>query len=338
MTPLFYNQSHSTVQSEESHMIRSTLIEEPIRLVGFGPALSLQKIDTVVSTLSQYSKTALDVHYYQPLPSMAPAVVIGDLNHSEVLTPQLAPQFKQALAELAEGLDIELVVVQNPPTIEQPGVLLMDMDSTAIQIECIDEIAVLVGVGEAVAAVTRRAMAGELDFAESLINRVATLTGADESILAQVADNMPLMPGVETLINHLKSKNWVVGIASGGFTYFTDKLKERLGLTATFANQLEIIDGKLTGKVLGDIVDAKTKADAVEQMATEYGIEKSQTVAIGDGGNDLLMLGKAALGVAFHAKPLVRQQAQAAVSKGGLEQLLYLLLPKELPKEMAKND
>ena len=316
-------------------MIQSTLIEHPIRLVGFGPALSPHKIDTLISTLSQYSKTTLDVQYYQPLPSMPPAVVIGDLNQSESL---ITPEFKQALAELAEGLDIELVVVQNPPTTEQPGVLLMDMDSTAIQIECIDEIAILVGVGEAVAAVTRRAMAGELDFAESLINLVATLTGADESILAQVADNMPLMPGVEMLINHLKSKDWVVGISSGGFTYFTDKLKNSLGLTATFANQLEIVDGKLTGKVLGDIVDAKSKADAVEQMATEYGIGKTQTVAIGDGGNDLLMLSKAALGVAFHAKPLVRQQAQAAVSQGGLEQLLYLLLPEELPTELPKND
>ncbi len=314
-------------------MIQSTKIEHPIRLVGFGPALSPQKIDTLVSTLSQYSKTALSVQHYQPLPDMAPAVVIGDLNQSQGL---ITPEFKLALAELAEGLDIELVVVQNPPTIEQPGVLLMDMDSTAIQIECIDEIAVLVGVGEAVAAVTRRAMAGELDFAESLINRVATLKGADESILEQVADNMPLMPGVETLINHLKSKGWVVGIASGGFTYFTDKLKKQLGLTATFANQLEIIDGKLTGKVLGDIVDAKSKAEAVEKMATEHGIRQCQTVAMGDGGNDLLMLGKAALGVAFHAKPLVRQQAQAAVSAGGLEQLLYLLLPKELPKALAK--
>jgi phosphoserine phosphatase len=317
-------------------MIKSASTTNAIRLVGFGPALSPQKVEILLSTLSQYSKTTLEVQYYQPLPSMQPALVIGDLNQLEALA---TPEFKQALAELAEGLDIELVVVQNPPTIDEPGVLLMDMDSTAIEIECIDEIAILAGVGEAVAKVTERAMHGELDFAESLIHRVGTLTGADEGILAQVADNLPLMPGLETLIDHLKSKDWVVAIASGGFTYFTEKLKNQLGLTATFANQLEIIDGKLTGKVQGDIVDAKTKADVVEQLATEHGISNGQTVAIGDGGNDLLMLGKAALGVAFHAKPVVRQQAKAVINHGGLEQLLYLLLPenKQLSQELSKK-
>ncbi|GAB2915428.1 hypothetical protein GCM10027181_12920 [Rheinheimera gaetbuli] len=201
----------------------------------------------------------------------------------------------------------------------------MDMDSTAIQIECIDEIAKLAGTGEQVAAVTARAMNGELDFAQSLIARVATLQGAPDTILRQVLDTLPLMPGLTELVQHLQQHQWQVAIASGGFTFFTDALKQRLGLTATYANVLEIIDGKLTGKVLGDIVDANTKAQVVSQLAAEYCLAPTQTVAIGDGANDIPMLNAAALGVAFHAKPKVQAQAKAAIRQGSLLQLLYLL-------------
>jgi phosphoserine phosphatase len=201
----------------------------------------------------------------------------------------------------------------------------MDMDSTAIEIECIDEIAKLAGVGEQVSAVTAAAMRGELDFAESLHARVATLTNAPVSIIDQVADNLPLMPGLENLVTHLQSFGWKLVIASGGFTYMTDVLKRQLNLDATVANQLEMKDGKLTGKVLGRIVDANVKAETVVSLAKEYNIELSQTIAMGDGANDLVMMAAAQLGVAFHAKPLVRAQADVSVKKGGLDQLLYLL-------------
>jgi len=234
-------------------------------------------------------------------------------------------QTKLLLNEWAETQNIELCYLEDAPTLSQTGLLVMDMDSTAIEIECIDEIAKLAGVGEQVSEVTAAAMRGELDFAESLHARVATLTDAPVSIIDQVADNLPLMPGLENLVTQLQSFGWKLVIASGGFTYMTDVLKRQLNLDATVANQLEMKDGKLTGKVLGRIVDANVKAETVVSLAKEYNIEPSQTIAMGDGANDLVMMAAAQLGVAFHAKPLVRKQADVSVKKGGLDQLLYLL-------------
>lgn len=255
---------------------------------------------------------------FQPHPQLAPAIEL-----QLAVLPE--PVVIAKLHALAQTQGFELVCLSAVPTLRQPGLLVMDMDSTAIQIECIDEIAKLAGTGEQVAAVTARAMNGELDFAQSLIARVATLQGAPETILRQVLDAVPLMPGLTELVQHLQKHQWQVAIASGGFTFFTDALKQRLGLTATFANVLEIVDAKLTGKVLGDIVDANTKAQVVSRLAAEYHIAPTQTVAIGDGANDIPMLNAAALGVAFHAKPKVQAQAKAAIRQGSLLQLLYLL-------------
>ena len=282
----------------------------------FGAALRWSAVATVLQQLQLDG--AMPLRLYQPHSLLSGAV--------ELALPQLlSPAQLQHLSALASQLDIELVYLTAQPTLSKPGVLVMDMDSTAIQIECIDEIAKLAGTGEQVAAVTARAMNGELDFGQSLIARVATLQGAPETILRQVLDAVPLMPGLTELVSHLKAHQWQVAIASGGFTYFTDALKQQLGLTAAFANVLEIIDGKLSGKVLGDIVDANTKAQVVNQLAREYSIAPTQTVAIGDGANDIPMLNAAALGVAFHAKPKVQALAKAAIRHGSLLQLLYLL-------------
>jgi len=220
---------------------------------------------------------------------------------------------------------LEAALLVNAPTLKEPGVLVMDMDSTTIEIECIDEIAVLAGVGKQVAEVTELAMQGKLDFAQSLHQRVATLTNAPEKILADVAKNLPLMNGLETLIDELKVHNWRVAIASGGFTYFADHLKDLLNLDATFANKLEIIDNKLTGRVLGDVVDAQVKADCLQVLTKQYDITSAQTVAMGDGANDLLMMSAAALGVAFHAKPIVLTQADSCIHFSGLDCLLHWL-------------
>ncbi len=266
----------------------------------------------------QLAQQALLLAVYQPHPALLPALRLE-------LPAALAQTTVQQLRTLAASWAGELVYLPAPVYLDQPGLLVMDMDSTAITIECIDEIAKLAGVGAEVAAVTARAMNGELDFAQSLRQRVAALAGAPETVLQQVLAVLPLMPGLEALVSSLQRQQWQVAIASGGFTYFTHALQQRLQLTATFANQLQIIDGKLTGAVLGEVVDAARKAEVVQQLAAEYGLAQSQTIAIGDGANDLPMLKTAALGVAFHAKPLVQAQAKAAIRQGSLLQLLYLL-------------
>ena len=253
----------------------------------------------------------------QPHADLAPALELQ-------LQLPLATETVSQLREQAAALELELNYLTSQPKLTTPGVLVMDMDSTAIQIECIDEIAQLAGVGPQVSAVTAAAMRGELDFAQSLRQRVATLKDAPEQVLATVLEQLPLMPGLEALVATLQKYQWTVAIASGGFTYFTEALRQRLALSATYANVLEIQDGKLTGQVVGDIVDAQVKAQVVKQLAAARDIAKSQTVAIGDGANDLPMLAVAGLGVAFHAKPLVQAQAQYAIRQGSLLQLLYL--------------
>lgn len=232
---------------------------------------------------------------------------------------------RKKLAEFAQQNKIEAILIKNAPKLNDAGLLVMDMDSTTIQIECIDEIAALAGVGEQVAEVTELAMQGKLDFAQSLHQRVATLANSPERILMDVAKNIPLMPGLTTLIETLKQHNWRIAIASGGFTYFSEHLKAQLGLDDTFANTLEIIDGKLTGKVLGDVVDAQAKADSIKHLSDKYGISKSQTVAMGDGANDLLMMAQAQLGVAFHAKPIVLAKADTCIHFSGLDLLIHWL-------------
>lgn len=227
--------------------------------------------------------------------------------------------------KFAMANNLELAFIENAPSLTQPGLLVMDMDSTTIEIECIDEIAKLAGVGEEVAEVTERAMQGELDFAASLKQRVATLNGASESILAEVASNLPLMPGLRPLLDLLKDHQWRIAVASGGFTYFTGYLQKELQLDATQANVLEITDGKLTGKVLGDITDAQVKADTLGRLANEFDIAADQTVAMGDGANDLLMLAASNLGVAYKAKPVVLQQADCAINFSGLDCLAHWL-------------
>lgn len=221
---------------------------------------------------------------------------------------------------------IDAAHLESLPDLRQPGLILMDMDSTAIQIECIDEIARLAGVGEQVSAVTAAAMHGHLEFSESLRNRVALLKGVPQSTLDQVASHIPLMPGLTELVSMAKQANWRVAIASGGFTYFAGVLQRDLGLDHIEANVLAMEDGVLTGKVDGRIIDSKVKRETLHLLRERYQLQESQTVAIGDGANDLPMLGDAALGVAIHAKPIVREQAQVAINHMNLEAVQCLLL------------
>lgn len=227
--------------------------------------------------------------------------------------------------KFAHDVEVDIAKLDFSPKLSQAGLLVMDMDSTAIQIECIDEIAKLAGVGELVSAITESAMRGELDFEQSLRRRVGTLKGAPESILQQVRENLPLMPGLVETIQTLQKYGWKTAIASGGFTYFADYLKALLQLDFAASNQFDIEDGKLTGLVKGDVVDAQYKAKTLQRLLEEYGIDSQHSIAIGDGANDLAMMKVAGLGVAFHAKPKVQQQAQIVVNFADLTALLCLL-------------
>ena len=226
---------------------------------------------------------------------------------------------------IAHELALDIAPLNFHASLKQAGLLVMDMDSTAIQIECIDEIAKLAGTGDMVSAITERAMRGELDFSQSLRQRVATLKDAPEGILQEVKQHLPLMPGLVETVKELKNHGWKVAIASGGFTYFAEVLQQKLGLDFIAANQFEIIDGKLTGNVQGTIVDAQYKAQTLQQLAQQFNIAIENTVAIGDGANDLTMMQVADVGVAYHAKPKVQQLAQVIVNFTDLTALLCIL-------------
>lgn len=237
----------------------------------------------------------------------------------------LKGQWVTDFLNFAHDVEVDIAKLDFSPKLSQAGLLVMDMDSTAIQIECIDEIAKLAGVGELVSAITESAMRGELDFEQSLRRRVGTLKGAPENILQQVRENLLLMPGLVETIQTLQKYGWKTAIASGGFTYFADYLKALLQLDFAASNQFDIEDGKLTGLVKGDVVDAQYKAKTLQHLLEEYGIDSKYSIAIGDGANDLAMMNVAGLGVAFHAKPKVQQQAQIVVNFADLTALLCLL-------------
>lgn len=248
----------------------------------------------------------------------AAIVVVSSWRIDDYQVVRIAGSLTGRIKRVADEFQMDVVPLGNIPKLRSPGLLMMDMDSTAIQIECIDEIARLAGVGDEVAEVTERAMQGELDFSESLKARVGLLAGADAAILQQVLDTLPLMPGLTSLVRKLQAMDWHVAIASGGFTFYANHLKDSLRLIAVHANQLEIKDGKLTGKVKGPVVDAKYKAQALVKLAEFLNIPIEQTVAIGDGANDLKMLKKAGLGIAFHAKPKVYARAKVAIRHADL--------------------
>lgn len=206
------------------------------------------------------------------------------------------------------------------------GLLVTDMDSTLITIECIDELADMCGLKPQVAAITARSMRGEIDFSTSLRERVALLAGLDESALERVyQERLQLMRGAKTLLAACQAQGVKTLLISGGFTYFTDRLKAELGLDYAIANQLEIIDGKLTGRIQGAIIDAQAKADWLIKLRGELDLSEDATIAIGDGANDLKMIAVAGLGIATHAKPKVQAEAPYALNYVGLEGIVRML-------------
>lgn len=264
----------------------------------------------------------------------APLVIVAAWQVEHYTVIRLAGKLNPRTTRLAHTMALDVAPLGKLPYLHSPGLLVMDMDSTAIPIECIDEIARLAGCGVQVAEVTERAMRGELDFSASLRQRVATLKGADAAILQQVRDALPFTPGLSALVGKMADCGWKLAIVSGGFTFFADYLRQQLSLDAAVANELDICDGKLTGQVRGVIVDAQYKAQVLCQLALRYQIPLSQTVAIGDGANDLPMIQTAGLGIAFHAKPKVTEQAPVSIEHGDLL-AVYCVLSGSLTNKLA---
>ncbi len=233
--------------------------------------------------------------------------------------------FRAELLKLADDTGIDHILQTSKLDIKAGGVAVFDMDSTLIKAEVMDELAVEVGIGEQIAAVTASAMRGEIDFVESFVQRLALLKGLSSDVMDGVYQRIQPMDGIARLMSVLNHFGWHTAILSGGFTYFADRVQAEYQMSEVHANVLEIEDGVLTGKHLGEIVDGERKKLLLSKIVDEQQVDWSQTIACGDGANDLLMLNQAALGVALHAKPLVRQQAPCPMNQLGLDGILYLL-------------
>jgi len=240
-------------------------------------------------------------------------------------TPADLTAMKSEFLAIAGAMDVDIAIQEDNAFRRNRRLVAFDMDSTLIAAEVIDELAKAAGVGDQVSAITESAMRGEIDFKESLRRRLRLLRGLPADTLAAVAERIPLNEGAERLITNLKRFGYTIAIISGGFTYFGNRLKERLGIDYVYANELEIADGKLTGAVVGDIVDATRKAALLRQIAEGEHLSLQQVIAVGDGANDLPMLGIAGLGIAYHAKPVVKKGAGQAISTLGLDSILYLV-------------
>nr|WP_306663389.1 phosphoserine phosphatase SerB [Saccharophagus degradans] len=240
-------------------------------------------------------------------------------------TPADISQLRADFADLASKLNVDIAFQQDNMFRRTRRLVCFDMDSTLIEAEVIDELAKAAGVGDEVIAITEAAMRGELDFKESFTRRMALLKGLDVSVLESIAATLPITEGAEHLISSLRKLGYKTAILSGGFNYFGQYLQSKLGIDYVFANELEVVDGKVTGRVTGQIVDGARKAELLRELAAKEQISLEQVVAVGDGANDLPMLSIAGLGIAFRAKPLVKAEAKQAISTLGLDAILYLM-------------
>ena len=239
--------------------------------------------------------------------------------------PKDREQMQRYFMQLSSDLEVDISFQEESMFRRMRRLICFDMDSTLIETEVIDELAERAGVGEQVRAITEAAVRGEIDFSESFRQRCSLLKGLDVSVMQEIAENLPITEGVDRLMRILKKVGFKIAILSGGFSYFGNYLKQKYNIDYVYANDLEVIDGKLTGRHVGDIVDGKRKAELLRLIAQVENVDLRQTVAVGDGANDLPMISIAGLGIAFHAKPKVKANAKQSISTIGLDGILYFL-------------
>ncbi|HZX40664.1 MAG TPA: phosphoserine phosphatase SerB [Myxococcaceae bacterium] len=288
-------------------------------VTALGRSLGARELHAVASTLADHQGNIERIHQLSK----------GDLGSVEILLGLPAgadPEpLKRALLELGMQESFDVALQREGLFRRSKRLVVMDMDSTLIRIEVIDELARAHGVSDRVAAITERAMQGEMDYDESLRQRLGLLEGLDVSVLRHIAAELPLTEGAETLIQMLKRLGYRTAVISGGFSIAAEALKARLGIDYAYSNTLEVAGGKLTGRVIGPIVNGKRKAELLEVIAQAEGVLLDQTIAVGDGANDVPMLEKAGLGIAFRAKKTLRERADTSLSATGLDGILYLL-------------
>ncbi len=261
----------------------------------------------------------------QPLDEPEKALQKSCVEFSVRGTPQDYDLMQKRLMQITSEEEVDISLQEDTMYRRCRRLVCFDMDSTLIGTEVIDELAERAGVGAQVRDITERAMRGEIDFRESFTERVALLKGLDESVMREIAENLPITEGVDRMMTVLKRTGYKTAILSGGFTYFGNYLKQRFGFDYVYANDLEIVDGKLTGRYVGEIVDGRRKAELLRLIAQVENVNIKQTIAVGDGANDLPMLSTAGLGIAFHAKPKVKANAEQSISTIGLDGVLYFL-------------
>lgn len=289
--------------------------------------LAAKSIQAVSQVLADHD---LDIYHVRRLTGRVPIDLISEQTQACVEfiargSVESAERLRTELMTLGSRIDADIAYQEDNIYRRNRRLVVFDMDSTLIREEVIDELAKRAGVGEQVSKITEAAMRGEIDFKESLRQRVSTLEGLPESVLSEIAPNLQLNEGADRLLSTLNRMGFKTAILSGGFTYFGNYLKERLGVDYVHANELEIENGLLTGRVVGEIVDGSRKASLLTEIASDLGYSLDQTIAVGDGANDLPMLKIAGMGIAFHAKPLVQASANYAVSNLGLDAVLYLM-------------
>lgn len=292
-----------------------------------GRKLTAKQISTVTRIISDHG---LNIDAIRRLTGRIPlneekAATRACIEFSLRGTPNHRIAMQEALLKQSRLLEMDFSFQLDNMFRRMRRLICFDMDSTLIETEVIDELAIKAGVGDQVKAITESAMRGEIDFRESFSQRVALLKGLDESVMKDIAENLPMTEGVERLMSALKKHGYKIAILSGGFTYFGRYLQKKFGIDYVYANDLEIKDGKLTGRYKGEVVDGKRKAELLKLIAQVEKVDIAQTIAVGDGANDLPMLGVAGLGIAFHAKPKVVENAQQSINTIGIDGVLYFL-------------